>query len=102
MIRPPPRSTLFPYTTVFRSCSKHRCIDLQVEFPAVRGRIGDLGDRQLRLTGIGDGAALVIAGRQCHTARGRIAVSADHARSEEHTSELTSQPTFVWRLLLDN
>src|SRR5205823_11542745 len=72
MIRPPPRSTLFPYTTLFRS--RHRRPH-RVE-RALRCRRGDF-------------------------VRGDHAVSAAHARSEEHTSELQSLAYLVCRLLLE-
>src|SRR2546430_11345307 len=72
MIRRPPRSTLFPYTTLFRSTSY----------------------------GQGDCAVLVLDGRgerASHLA-GRYR---DGLRSEEHTSELQSQSNLVCRLLLE-
>src|SRR5688572_33509837 len=72
MIRRPPRSTLFPYTTLFRS--------LQL-FDALGTRLGcEPGDRQI----LADAALL-------H----------DVGRSEEHTSELQSQSNLVCRLLLE-
>src|SRR2546429_1199005 len=75
MIRRPPRSTLFPYTTLFRSqesrgCGRNRC----------RGEPGQLA------SGIGG-------------AKGKEAQPA--ARSEEHTSELQSRLHLVCRLLLE-
>src|SRR3989442_9652972 len=82
MIRRPPRSTLFPYTTLFRS----RLVE--------RDDAGDL-DRiaelplEAPLVGPGHGAA---AGEQ---APGVV------IRSEEHTSELQSRPHLVCRLLLE-
>src|SRR2546430_13696747 len=82
MIRRPPRSTLFPYTTLFRS----------------RGRA--LHGRQLALAG----RAVLPALRQTHAATrdgDRDSVSAAAARSEEHTSELQSQSNLVCRLLLE-
>src|SRR2546426_8771200 len=88
MIRRPPRSTLFPYTTLFRS-------------PALRAWIDALPLRALiginvfRFIGI---TFLVLA------ARGQIApVFAQRAgwRSEEHTSELQSPCNLVCRLLLE-
>src|SRR5690348_18110153 len=80
MIRRPPRSTLFPYTTLFRS-EAHRLAELgrhrrpQADRDHVPGRL----------------AALLRPGRR----RG-----ADH-RSEEHTSELQSPVHLVCRLLLE-
>src|SRR5690242_21413662 len=79
MIRPPPRSTLFPYTTLFRSrrtvedrrnCALHR--------------------KTLRRRRIRAGSAMV---RVHLLRRGR--------RSEEHTSELQSHVNLVCRLLLE-
>src|SRR5437660_4899486 len=71
MIRPPPRSTLFPYTTLFRSC---------------RGR----PVRHRRVAGDGHRAP----DREPPSPRGR-------RRSEEHTSELQSRGHLVCRLLLE-
>src|SRR5688572_32208940 len=79
MIRRPPRSTLFPYTTLFRS---HGCTT------RTRGRARAGGSFQ----------ACARAGR--HERRGR-ARSRRALRSEEHTSELQSQSNLVCRLLLE-
>src|SRR3712207_7528989 len=95
MIRRPPRSTLFPYTTLFRS-------------PAGVARGGnDLPSRGaapvptgLELPGRGRGAGPVgraIAGPRHHLPRGGPRA----ARSEEHTSELQSRQYLVCRLLLE-
>src|SRR3712207_8423735 len=80
MIRRPPRSTLFPYTTLFRS----------VGVRARRGARHDDGERDL-----GGGADELAADRQA-----RLGVE-DDARSEEHTSELQSRQYLVCRLLLE-
>src|SRR5260370_32108928 len=80
MIRRPPRSTLFPYTTLFRSPVVGGVVDL------VHARI-DHGDEV--------GAAVLHAGLLGH---GQEAV---HGRSEEHTSELQSHLNLVCRLLLE-
>src|SRR3712207_7255262 len=84
MIRRPPRSTLFPYTTLFRS-------DRQ------RAR-----RQQLRVEA--DGHVL----HRVHVERGGrrpapavVAEAGQHARSEEHTSELQSRQYLVCRLLLE-
>src|SRR5260370_9880234 len=90
MIRRPPRSTLFPYTTLFRSS----IIGRGAEFAAGHG----MRDRPL------DGA---IAGMYFRTTstRTRTAFSVGAlrlgARSEEHTSELQSHLNLVCRLLLE-
>src|SRR3712207_7022841 len=77
MIRRPPRSTLFPYTTLFRS----RALAALVP----RGH-RDEGARRRRRGVLGD----------------RLPVSArGHRRSEEHTSELQSRQYLVCRLLLE-
>src|SRR2546430_12864043 len=74
MIRRPPRSTLFPYTTLFRS---------------LEGLIG------LSCAAEGDVGRALIHGREGDAERSLA------ARSEEHTSELQSQSNLVCRLLLE-
>src|SRR5256885_11067051 len=87
MIRRPPRSTLFPYTTLFRSGGR----------PRGARRVGDPGvDRA--------GAAPEPAGALRLALRRRGARRdgpSDAARSEEHTSELQSPCNLVCRLLLE-
>src|SRR5689334_24847507 len=93
MIRRPPRSTLFPYTTLFRS-----------PFP---GRVSGLF-QQLTLGG-GQGVLARVdasGGQLPHAPAGGVAIlalqqHARRARSEEHTSELQSQFHLVCRLLLE-
>src|SRR5437660_2959224 len=79
MIRRPPRSTLFPYTTLFRSLSRD---------PA---RVFGLGASTYRRTGA-DLRRLPKA---------RVGRRTDPSRSEEHTSELQSRGHLVCRLLLE-
>src|SRR2546425_5257446 len=86
MIRRPPRSTLFPYTTLFRSeypqrgshpgGGNHPCVDVAHHHPRRRaaGEIYSAGD---------------------------VERGADRGRSEEHTSELQSLAYLVCRLLLE-
>src|SRR5687768_18347230 len=82
-MRPPPRSTLFPYTTLFRSAGRVRA--------GSGRRAGDrLGGRRLRI--LAGGHALGHARADPRT-RCR--------RSEEHTSELQSRLHLVCRLLLE-
>src|SRR5260370_18563869 len=81
MIRRPPRSTLFPYTTLFRSAARR--------LPAIRnGRQGQLvGDER-------------IVGREgCR--KEPLSGEPVRRRSEEHTSELQSHLNLVCRLLLE-
>src|SRR5436305_9995171 len=77
MIRRPPRSTLFPYTTLFRSLSPHG-----QPLPADPPQHDEAG---------------AVPVPPDHVER-RIVVE---ARSEEHTSELQSRPHLVCRLLLE-
>src|SRR2546425_6884952 len=91
MIRRPPRSTLFPYTTLFRSAfEEHAWGDGFC--PDVGNR--DLGGDPSRALGVGDGSKHPL--RQDH----RLYFGLDH-RSEEHTSELQSLAYLVCRLLLE-
>src|SRR5437667_1755975 len=85
MIRRPPRSTLFPYTTLFRS--QHH----QYRFGGQRVRAADgirvqrhQGGAQFDLALVGEGAR-----------------AEEDSRSEEHTSELQSHHDLVCRLLLE-
>src|SRR5688572_31386050 len=78
MIRLPPRSTLFPYTTLFRSS--------MLEDASVSGEDVQLAAEERR----GDGSC-----------GGLDARGAAGGRSEEHTSELQSQSNLVCRLLLE-
>src|SRR5690606_41755040 len=92
LLRRPPRSTLFPYTTLFRS-QIHAC------------RPADPDDRLARI------ARDEGAGARCHghRARARHHHQGEHRaprirrqeRSEEHTSELQSRENLVCRLLLE-
>src|SRR3712207_8409964 len=89
MIRRPPRSTLFPYTTLFRS----------VGAAGICHRL-DVGHRQIRVAGAGSG--VVIVNGQCQLIAAIIgAADRGTERSEEHTSELQSRQYLVCRLLLE-
>src|SRR5687768_17815946 len=78
MIRRPPRSTLFPYTTLFRSAAKDVVDTEPHRFKLMAHRL--------------DNALATIAG---------ASVSVGLSRSEEHTSELQSRLHLVCRLLLE-
>src|SRR5256885_11205322 len=81
MIRRPPRSTLFPYTTLFRSCD---------ELPAV------IFPSSLNAGFSSASASSVAPGRMPWSV-----VNVEPLRSEEHTSELQSPCNLVCRLLLE-
>src|SRR2546427_1514969 len=78
MIRRPPRSTLFPYTTLFRSSFHIRSAAVTCMLPSPENRCS----RTMR-------------------AMRRVSTTAQVIRSEEHTSELQSQSNLVCRLLLE-
>src|SRR5688572_30956399 len=87
MIRRPPRSTLFPYTTLFRSRTQRTC-GWRGPFP--RGRCGDTKPH------------LWLSARRCTSSRHfQTYCTRSTSRSEEHTSELQSQSNLVCRLLLE-
>src|SRR3989475_5568345 len=77
MIRRPPRSTLFPYTTLFRSAPEPPVLDFRV--PPRPDQIQYGRDNVLK----------------------RLKIEKGDVRSEEHTSELQSQSNLVCRLLLE-
>src|SRR2546427_9060685 len=90
MIRRPPRSTLFPYTTLFRSVHQGNAFGPKISFQAGRRHCPCSSERPVRLSsepGLVDGRF----SRQ----------KSFRGRSEEHTSELQSQSNIVCRLLLE-
>src|SRR2546429_7018273 len=78
MIRRPPRSTLFPYTTLFRSFEPREALVSGVD-------------------GLDATRALLAGAAACMAPQGLLAIE----RSEEHTSELQSRLHLVCRLLLE-
>src|SRR3712207_8828836 len=87
MIRRPPRSTLFPYTTLFRSEGE-----------------GVLDDEGRAAAGVGVGGGFGCHGGPFAGAARRATLARPHRpvrRSEEHTSELQSRQYLVCRLLLE-
>src|SRR5438034_7453257 len=76
MLRRPPRSTLFPYTTLFRSRTASTC--RRTRFSSPRG-----------------------PRRRCSSSSATSSTRATRSRSEEHTSELQSHSDLVCRLLLE-
>src|SRR2546425_5850462 len=91
MIRRPPRSTLFPYTTLFRSLVERTP-------PDAEGRVA-VRDQELLVGFVGLAALLADLARQ--PLRDDEAERRREERSEEHTSELQSLAYLVCRLLLE-
>src|SRR5256886_13011058 len=99
MIRRPPRSTLFPYTTLFRSPAHPMAQQLLTAFgggiaaPSANryGRLSPTRAEHVREE-LGDAVRVILDGGEC-----QIGLE----RSEEHTSELQSQSNLVCRLLLE-
>src|SRR5258707_3717487 len=82
MIRRPPRSTLFPYTTLFRSLAS-----------------GDVGGRLVQQAGQQSNDASL--GLSAESQQDEVVTRKYSVRSEEHTSELQSRQYLVCRLLLE-
>src|SRR5690606_42066472 len=84
LLRPPPRSPPLPYPTLFRSQHTHR---VTVSDPGGGQPAGDAAGPFVHLPpGVSHGG---------------MGLAGDHARSEEHTSELQSRENLVCRLLLE-
>src|SRR5256885_5635879 len=89
MIRRPPRSTLFPYTTLFRSYALTQVL---------KGSGSDLADANVRAWAVEALGKIVAA---MPNSGARASGAAKPPRSEEHTSELQSPCNLVCRLLLE-
>src|SRR5260370_31665324 len=96
MIRRPPRSTLFPYTTLFRSANDAETPhSLAVRFGTTEGAIARANPAVFDPNGVSSGVRMRIPGNSTY-----VAIFGD-TRSEEHTSELQSHLNLVCRLLLE-
>src|SRR2546427_1663342 len=100
MIRRPPRSTLFPYTTLFRSLDPavRHDRDARRVVAAVLEPLQPLEQQRGRVAGPGVAYDAAHERRPSSTS---CCASAPVGRSEEHTSELQSQSNLVCRLLLE-
>src|SRR5690349_23184671 len=94
-MRRPPRSTLFPYTTLFRSLDEHARL-LDVAERALQTRT----PRLILLSGL-TGSGKSWLAQRLGDALEAVWISSDVERSEEHTSELQSRRDLVCRLLLE-
>src|SRR3712207_7223501 len=90
MIRRPPRSTLFPYTTLFRSRYDLENEEALAQVEHRLRRLGVIGALEARGFEPGDDVEI-----------GGVVFELDPGRSEEHTSELQSRQYLVCRLLLE-
>src|SRR5690349_23455844 len=90
MIRRPPRSTLFPYTTLFRSSVHGAVVSLGPASQTTRPRCSSTHAASARPSP-----------SRSPKARSWQYASAERTRSEEHTSELQSRRDLVCRLLLE-
>src|SRR5260221_9542351 len=90
MIRRPPRSTLFPYTTLFRSLDETAAHRLEARDQVLEGAGQDVMD-----------ARHAVSGRRTLIDHERLPFLGLLKRSEEHTSELQSHSDLVCRLLLE-
>src|SRR2546427_3744348 len=93
MIRRPPRSTLFPYTTLFRS------IENRVHVVMKSSYVG-AGEEQERIARSAQ-IELDRKSTRLNSSHSQISYAVFCLRSEEHTSELQSQSNIVCRLLLE-
>src|SRR5690606_41660429 len=99
LLRPPPRSTLFPYTTLFRSSLSPPHANGEVAPKATEGPTAAPGANHVfKLPDVGEGTA------EAELVGWHVKVGdtvEEDQRSEEHTSELQSRENLVCRLLLE-
>src|SRR2546429_5313736 len=89
MIRRPPRSTLFPYTTLFRSPGR------------IRSKVTEIGPEYQWISKESDLRILGPLLQESRIFGGQVSSTNANNRSEEHTSELQSRLHLVCRLLLE-
>src|SRR3712207_9025143 len=101
MIRRPPRSTLFPYTTLFRSQRRddegRRAAQISTWLPSSTTRLGGSLKNSIALSAL---RSIQEKRFSRHTGMPRLRART-RVRSEEHTSELQSRQYLVCRLLLE-
>src|SRR5947209_16840575 len=92
MIRRPPISTLFPYTTLFRSLAERPGLGVGQIVAIAQGK---------EVEGIGENRSHPVNSSVCCASACRAGNDRARPRSEEHTSELQSRQYLVCRLLLE-
>src|SRR3712207_7813390 len=95
MIRRPPRSTLFPYTTLFRSCTDTR-FDSEIASRLISGGSPPGSPRAFQTSSSAISVTVSVAATGAARVWARVT-----DRSEEHTSELQLRQYLVCRLLLE-
>src|SRR3712207_8418870 len=98
MIRRPPRSTLFPYTTLFRSIGGTRMSEAATPAVAAGNRVSTT--RIVGVIAVAYAASMIVQ-NAVFAVTGAPDYSDPLGRSEEHTSELQSRQYLVCRLLLE-
>src|SRR3712207_7221208 len=96
MIRRPPRSTLFPYTTLFRSLA---AVDLTA--PLARSDDAVPQENRSSTTDAAAELAAAVTRQLIASKQEKLVLVGNSRRSEEHTSELQSRQYLVCRLLLE-
>ena len=98
MIRRPPRSTLFPYTTLFRSADLETTWESVASVQIAEATL-EVNPEFIQIAAPGDGVLVVAFEANSKASSGMVHLC--YPRSEEHTSELQSRTNLVCRLLLE-
>src|SRR5688572_31543176 len=102
MFRPTPRSTLFPYTTLFRSSGVSTNIVITASETGVSYQLrNNVGNALIGSPVVGTGGNILLPTGNLTTNTTFNILATIGSRSEEHTSELQSQSNLVCRLLLE-
>src|SRR5690349_22824835 len=99
MVPPPPTSTLFPYTTLFRSTVTFRVVRIGTGAAALSSAASAVFIEERQVTGAPVGTAVALP--TAASGSNHMLTMSGSARSEEHTSELQSRRDLVCRLLLE-
>src|SRR5437667_4841077 len=100
MIRRPPRSTLFPYTTLFRSVRKGQLL-FELDPRPFQAAVDQANGQVAQFQGQLEQANSQVLQAEAQVAQANAQLLQAQARSEEHTSELQSHHDLVCRLLLE-